>query len=94
MLDQLDEAREVIILRLARYQQALWQYHSHRVQKRTLQVGDLVLRQVQTNQDRHKLSPPWEGLLVVGEVLWLGTYKQKDENGRMLANACNIEQLR
>jgi hypothetical protein len=61
--------------------------------RRTLQVGDLVLRQVHTNKDRHKLSPPWEGPFVVGEVLRPDTYKLKVDKGRMLANAWNIEQL-
>jgi hypothetical protein len=56
-------------------------------------VRDLVLQRVQTNKDRHELSPPWEGLFVLGEVLRPGTYKLKDEKGRMLSNAWNIEQL-
>jgi hypothetical protein len=30
-LDQLDEARDVALLHSARYQQALWRYHSRRV---------------------------------------------------------------
>jgi hypothetical protein len=94
MLDQLDEARDVALLWYVRYQQALQKYHSRRVRKWTLQVGDLVLRRVQTNKDRHKLSPPWEGSFIVGEVLRPGTYKLKDEKGRILTNAWNIEQLR
>jgi hypothetical protein len=43
-LDQLDEARDVALLHSARYQQALWRYHSRRVRGRVLSVGDLVLR--------------------------------------------------
>ena len=31
VMDQLDEAHDVALLRLARYQQALRRYHSHRV---------------------------------------------------------------
>lgn len=92
-LDQLDEACDVALLRSARYQQTPRRYHSHRVQRKTLQVGDLVLWRVQINKDRHKLSPPWEGPFVVGEVLRPVTYKMKDEKGRTLANAWNIEQL-
>jgi hypothetical protein len=94
MLDQLNEARDVALMWYARYQQALQRYHSRRVRKWTLQVGDSVLQRVQTNKDRHKLSPPWEGSFIVGEVLWLGTYKLKDEKGRMLTDAWNIEQQR
>ena len=57
-MDQLDEARDIALLRLAKYQQALRRYHSRRVRDRAFNVGDLVLRLVQSNKDRHKLSPP------------------------------------
>jgi len=43
-LDQLDEARDVALLRLAKYQQALRCYHHRRVRGRAFNVGDLVLR--------------------------------------------------
>jgi transposase InsO family protein len=43
-LDQLEEARDVAILHLARYQQSLRRYHTRRVRPRGFQVGDLVLR--------------------------------------------------
>jgi hypothetical protein len=57
-------------------------------------VGDLVLRHVQGNKDRHKLSPPWEGLFIVAEVLRPGTYKMQTSEGEVFTNAWNIEQLR
>jgi transposase InsO family protein len=43
-LDQLEEARDVALLHLARYQQSLRRYHAQRVRPRGFQVGDLVLR--------------------------------------------------
>ena len=60
-MDQLDEARDVALLRLAKYQQALHRYHSHRVRGQTFNIGDLVLYLIQSNKNRHKLSLPWEG---------------------------------
>ena len=57
-MDQLDEARDVALLRSAKYQQALRWYHNRRVQDRAFNVGDLVLCLVQSNKDRHKLFPP------------------------------------
>ena len=42
-MDQLDEARDVALLRLAKYQQALRRYHSRRVRGRAFNVEDLVL---------------------------------------------------
>ena len=50
--------------------------------KRDLNVGDLVLRRRQSNQGRHKLTPPWEGPYVVAEVLKPGKYKLANEKGR------------
>ena len=72
-MDQLDEARDVAILCLAKYQQALRRYNSHRVRGRAFNVGDLVLRLIQSNKNRHKLSPPWEGLDIVAFTLNLRT---------------------
>ena len=60
-MDQLDEAHDLALLYLAKYQQALYRYHSHRVQGRAFNVRDLVLHLVQSNKNHHKLSPPWEG---------------------------------
>ena len=54
---------------------------------RAFNVGDLVLRLVQSNKDRHKLSPPWE-------VLRPGAYRLKTIDGEVFTNAWNIEQLR
>ena len=64
-MDHLDEARDVALLRSARYQQALRRYHGRRVRDRAFKVGDLVLRLLQSNKDHHKLSPPWEGPYVI-----------------------------
>ena len=57
-LDQLQEAREVALLRSAKYQQSLRRLHARRVRGRALNVGDIVLRRVQTKADQHKLSLP------------------------------------
>ena len=93
-MDHLDEARDVALLRSAKYQQALRRYHSRWVWDRAFNVRELVLRLVQRNKDRHKLSPPWEGPYVIAEVLWPGAYKLKTIDGEVFTNAWNIEQLR
>jgi hypothetical protein len=93
-IDQLNEARDVVLLRSTKYQLALRRYHEHNVRPREFHVGDLVLQQVQGGKDRHKLSPPWEGLFIIHEVLRPGTYKIQHENGRVVSNAWNIEHLR
>ena len=86
-MDQLDEARDVALLCSAKYQHALRWYHSRRVWNRAFNIGDLVLRLVQSNKDRHKLSPPWEGPYVVVEVLQPGPYKLKTIDDDVFTNA-------
>jgi hypothetical protein len=93
-IDQLDEARDVALLRCAKYQQALRRYHECNVHAREFQVGDLVLRRLQGNKDRHKLLPPWEGSFIVHQVLRPGTYKIRYEDERVISNVWNIEHLR
>ena len=63
------------------------------MQGQAFNVGDLVLHLIQSNKDRHKLSPPWQGPHVVVEVLRLGAYKLKTIDGEVFTNAWNIEQL-
>ena len=72
-MDKLDEACDVALLRSAKYQQTLHQYHSHRVRGWAFNIGDLVLCLIQSNKNHHKLSPSWEGPYVIVEVLRLGT---------------------
>jgi hypothetical protein len=67
-IDQLDEARDIALLRCAKYQQALRCYHERNVRPREFHIGDLVLRRVQGSKDRYKLSPPWEGPFIIYEV--------------------------
>ena len=86
-MDQLDEARDIALLRSAKYQQALRWYHSRRVRDRAFNVGDLVFHLVQSNKDRHKLSPPWEGPYVIAEILRLGAYRLKTIDGEVFTNA-------
>ena len=92
-MDQLDEARDVALLHLAKYQQALCRYHIRRVWGRAFNVRNLVLSLVQSNKNYHKLSLPWEGPYIVMEVLRLGIYKLRTIDGEVFFNAWNIEQL-
>jgi hypothetical protein len=57
-IDQLDEVRDVALLRSTKYQQALRRYHERNMRPREFHVDNLVLRRVQGSKDRHKLSPP------------------------------------
>jgi hypothetical protein len=50
-INQLDEARVVVLLRCAKYQQALRCYHERNVRSCEFHVRDLVLRRVQGSKD-------------------------------------------
>ena len=93
-VDLLEEAREMTVIRSTRYQQTLRRYHERKIRGRILKVGDLVLRKTQSTKEKHKLSPPWEGPYTVIEVIRPGTYRLEDNNGNVLNNTWNIEQLR
>ena len=92
-VDLLEEAHETTVIRSARYQQTLRRYHERKIKGRILEVGDLVLRRTQSTKEKHKLSLPWEGPYTVTEVIRPGAYRLKDDNGNVLPNTWNIEQL-
>ena len=50
-VDLLEEAREMIVIRSARYQQTLRRYHERKIRGRILEVGDLVLRRTQSTKE-------------------------------------------
>ena len=93
-VDLLEEACKMTVIHSARYQQTLCRYHERKIRGRILEVGDLVLRRTQSTKEKHKLSLPWEGPYTVTKVIRLGTYRLKDDNGDVLTNTWNIEQLR
>ena len=66
-------------------------YHDKNVQQRDLNVGDLVLRRVQSPGG--KLTSTWEGPFIVSSVVVLGTYRLQCEDGTDVGNPWNIEHL-
>ena len=93
-VDRLEEARDIAVLQSAKYQQGLRRYHNRNVRGRAFLVGDLVLRKIQTTQNRHKLSPIWEGPFIIAEVTRPGAYRLQRKDGSLVDNSWNIEQLR
>ena len=59
-LNRLEEAREAALIQSARYLEGLLCYHNRNDRSHAFLVGDMVLRKIQTIQDRHRLSPLWE----------------------------------
>ena len=91
-LNSAEEHRLTAALQHARYEQQLHRYHDKNVQQRDFNVGDLVLRRVQSPGG--KLTSPWEGPFIVSIVVDPGTYRLQREDGTDVGNPWNIEHLR
>ena len=64
-VDLLEEAREMTVIRSARYQQTLHRYHERKIRGRILEVGDLVLQRTQSTKEN--TSPLQDGK---GPIWW------------------------
>ena len=93
-INLLEEKRNQALIRSAVYQQALRKYYDRKVQPRSLVVGDLVLKLIQSQSNRNKLSTKWEGPYTVVEVMRPGSVRLAMEDDRILSNSWNIDQLR
>ena len=91
-LDSAGEHRLTAALQHAWYEQQLCRYHDKNVQQRDFNVGNLVLRRVQSPGGR--LTAPWEGPFIVSSVVVPGTYRLQREDGMDMGNPWNIEHLR
>jgi hypothetical protein len=70
----------------AQYRQVLRCYHQRLMRSRELQVDDLVLRQVLTQEGANKLFPGWEGSFQVTQVCHPGCIRMAMEDGEPLPN--------
>ncbi|XP_074336871.1 uncharacterized protein LOC141674045 [Apium graveolens] len=89
-LDLLDEARTNSQLKLAAYQQRIARYFNKKVISVPFKVGDLVLRKVMPNTkiaQHGVLGANWEGPYKVEAILWKGTYRLEDLDGKLIPRA-------
>jgi hypothetical protein len=93
-LDSIEEHRVAALMRHTWYEQQLCRYHDRNVRERSFNVGDLVLRRIQSTKGMHKLSAPWEGPFIVMEVVKPSTYRLQWADGQSVPNVWNIEHLR
>ena len=92
ILDSAEEHHLTTALQYAQYGQQLRRYHHKNVQQRDFNIGDLVLRQVQSLGG--KLTSPWEGPFIMSSVVVPRTYRLQCEDGTDVGNPWNIEHLR
>ena len=89
----LEEDRLRAAVRVARYQQALHRYHSHKVHSRSFEEGDLVLWRIQSTKSSNKLTPKWEGPYRVMRVTRPSAVRLETEDAVPVSNSWNIEHL-
>ena len=85
MLLEEDHLRAAV--RAACYQQALRRYHSRKVDARSFEEGNLVLRRVQSSKNSNKLTPKWEGPYWVIRVTRPGAVCLETEDGIPVSNS-------
>jgi hypothetical protein len=93
-LDSIEEHRVATLMRHTRHEQQLRCYHDRNVRERSFNVGDLVLRHIQTTRGMHKLYTSWEGPIIVMEVVTPLTYRLQWADGQGVPNVWIIEHLR
>ncbi|KAL0313600.1 UNVERIFIED_CONTAM: hypothetical protein Sradi_5759300, partial [Sesamum radiatum] len=71
-LDLIEKLREKAFIRMQRYKNTMINSYNKRVRARNFQVGDLVLRRVDTLKPVGKLDPTWEGPYKVTGIIGRG----------------------
>jgi hypothetical protein len=77
-----------------KYQESLMKYYNKSVVQWERNIGDLVLKKDIRTRGKHKFSSPWEGPLIIVDVVALGAYVLTEVDGAMLPNTWNADQLR
>jgi hypothetical protein len=74
-LDSAEQIRCNVLLQSARYLQGVRRYHDRNIQRRSFNVGDMILRRIQDATGLHKLNSRWEGPFIVHKVMGPGSYR-------------------
>ena len=87
-IDSAEEHRLTASIQHTRYEQQLQHYHDRNVHERDFNVGDLVLRRIQSTTGVHKLSSPWEGPFIVSGIVAPETYHLQRQDDTDVGNPC------
>jgi hypothetical protein len=93
-LDSAEEIRCNALLQSAHYLQGVLHYHDTNVQRRSFNVGDMVLRRIQVDTGPHKLNSRWEEPFIVHKVTGPESYRLQYPDGQEVPNSLSIEHLR
>jgi len=92
-LDSIEEVRINALTQSTRYLQGVRSYHDRNVQRRSFNVGNLVLCHIQYETGLHKLNSRWEGPFIVSKVTRPESYTPTDDEGNEVPNSWNIEHM-
>jgi hypothetical protein len=90
----LEERRNTTMANGQKYQESLKRYYNKSVIQREFNIGDLVLKKDIHNKDKHKFSSPWEGSLIIVDIVAPWAYVLVEIDGGMLPSTWNVNQLR
>ena len=96
-VDNSDELREAVAIRVASYQRRLANSYNKRVKPRTILQGDLVLRKVYENTTdpmAGKFQPNWEGPNIVRRLDEPGSYAIDTIDGTPVPRMWNAMHLK
>ena len=96
-MDLAEERREIVMVKMASYQQKLKQMYDKGVKSRPLAPGYLVLRKVvrmAKNLTWGKLGPNWEGPYRITSIAGIGTYNLEDLDEYVILHPWNVNNLR
>ncbi|XP_014660464.1 uncharacterized protein LOC106804248 [Setaria italica] len=74
-IDSLEEHLVAILIQHPRHEQQIRHYHDTNVQERSFNVGNLMLRWIQSTKDMHKLSAPGRVPSSSKKLIQPGTYR-------------------
>ena len=93
----MDEVRDQVAQRMAKYKQKIAEYYNRRVKLKKFNIDDLVLRKVTpaTKDSAYgKLGPNWERPYRVVHYSRQGSYHLEDTEGKRLPRPWNVEHLK
>ncbi|XP_073288977.1 uncharacterized protein [Primulina huaijiensis] len=93
-LDLIDELREKTSIRVERYRARMAKVYNNRVNPRSFQVEDLVMRKADVLHPVGKLDPKWKGSYKVVEIIKTGIYRLQHQNGKVLPLPWNVANLK
>ncbi|KAL0386196.1 UNVERIFIED_CONTAM: hypothetical protein Sradi_3013900 [Sesamum radiatum] len=82
-LNLIEKLREKAFIRIQRYKNTMINSYNKRVRARSFQVGDLVLRRVDTLKPVEKLDPTWKGPYKITGIICRGAYELENLEGRL-----------